>query len=211
MQVWVDALLEAGDPRGTFASLQLLGEHRPLTSKEQKEVAGLLKANRSVWLGSLGAAVEPANTRFRRGLLSVATAKPKRIKGAVLEDPAWRTVEQLHSTVAHLQHPNLVSLRRIGTAYVPDPTDTKSLVGFAIDGKGGNPTWEEMQALMAKPPRGITHLETQIVLDDPGHARIPEAFPDLETVALWAYYAEGFQIRDGLAGWLARIPTVILM
>ncbi|MCB9674859.1 MAG: hypothetical protein H6737_07065 [Alphaproteobacteria bacterium] len=208
--VWVDALLEAGDARGRFARLQLDAEERVLKPAEKKEMAALAKANNAVWLGSLGPSVEPRTARWRRGLLSSITAKPKRIKPAVMADPAWRTVEQLGSTVAHYTHPNLVSLKRIGSTLVPDPDDTRSIVGFAFDEHGTSPTWDEVQALLDAPPPGIVHLEAEIPAHAMDHARILDAFPDLEVIQLFSYHSDDRDRDPALVPWLSKIREVVL-
>ena len=69
IRVWADALLEAGDERGTFVMTQLLAEERPLTAKEQKLEAQLLKANRLKWIGKAGSAIDTKTATFRRSLL----------------------------------------------------------------------------------------------------------------------------------------------
>ncbi|MEZ4320375.1 MAG: hypothetical protein R3F61_23040 [Myxococcota bacterium] len=207
VMVWIDALLEAGDARGRFAALQLEGESRVLKPKERKEEAALFKANHVLWLGSLGPAVDPKSVRFRRGLLSVATTKPKRLKPDVLEDPGWRTIEQISTTVAHLRHPNLVSLTRIGTTLLPDPHEIRGPVGFAVSENGSYPAFAEVLELAKQPSPHIQHLETDL----PEASELVDfdtAFPALRTLALHTYYGSRGENRE-LAKRLQHVRDVI--
>ncbi len=62
--VFMDWLLQQGDPLGTFMALQRAD--RPLTDKEQRQLAALLKKNGKTWLRSLSKSTEPV---FERGVL----------------------------------------------------------------------------------------------------------------------------------------------
>jgi hypothetical protein len=115
IQVWGDALLEAGDERGEFVALQLAAERRPLSAAETKEHNRLYKDNRLKWLGQAGAAIEVHTAVFRRGLLDSARLKerataeqlnaPEFRSASELRGPEWRP-DQRH----FISHPNLVSL-----------------------------------------------------------------------------------------------------
>lgn len=88
-QVYADFLMERGDPRGEFISLQLSG------SDPKKEKA-LLKEHGKKWLGGI-APVVGASFEFRRGFLSKALAKFRHEADAKRygDLPEWSTVEAL--------------------------------------------------------------------------------------------------------------------
>lgn len=63
-RVYADALLEAGDPRGEFISLQLAGT---LTAAQRKRETALRKKHERVWLGAVGPAVLKTGLTFAHG------------------------------------------------------------------------------------------------------------------------------------------------
>ncbi len=91
-QVYADFLIERGDPRGEFISLQLGGAD----PKRQKQ---LLKEHGKKWLGDI-APVVGADFEFRRGFLSRALAKFRHEADARKfgDLPEWSTVEELSWT-----------------------------------------------------------------------------------------------------------------
>ena len=150
LAVWLDALIEAGDPRADHVQLALTRRERPLKKTERAAERKLVKAQRATWLGPIAVAVDPRRCRFRRGLLEVAQTKPRRLKGAVVERPEWRSVEQIHTPVSHLLHPQLFSVRRLGTRLLPDSEAVRGPVGFRWDADGASYGVQDIEALTAR-------------------------------------------------------------
>jgi uncharacterized protein (TIGR02996 family) len=88
--VYADALQEAGDPRGEFIALQLVGR---ATRREKT----LLAAHRNQWLGKQLAAALAPSSQFANGFLRVAVLTVYRnpLVPAVLDHDELRTVEIL--------------------------------------------------------------------------------------------------------------------
>lgn len=90
-QVLADALSEAGDPQGSFLTLQLL----PRRSREQtRQMKALLKAHKADWLGEL-APLLTASVTFTNGLPTRAKVKDKTWSDRVVGWRIWRSFEQL--------------------------------------------------------------------------------------------------------------------
>ncbi|MDQ3296825.1 MAG: TIGR02996 domain-containing protein [Myxococcota bacterium] len=108
--VYGDVLVEKGDPRGTFITMQLARAGRAPTPAERKAEVALLAQHARVWLGELAGvvggltrdsfAVGPERTgtqiRFERGFLAgcFIGRTPKRV-AAVAGNPELATVEEL--------------------------------------------------------------------------------------------------------------------
>lgn len=210
IRVWTDALLEAGDERGTFALLQMTAEERPLTAAEAKNEAQLLKAHRLAWLGGAGAVIEAKTATFRRGLLDSALLA-KKAQASHLSASEFRSVAQLWSrTPALLGHENLVSLRRLGRCAVPNPHSTRGLVGFDYPAFH-NFSWEETLELAGLGLQRITHLETGLPRNCDISA-LAEAFPALETVLVtYSWSTQTLKVFEPLFGWLSTMRDVILV
>lgn len=88
-RVYADVLMEKGDPRGEFISLQL-------ANADVKKQKALLKAHGKQWLGELSEVVG-AGFEFRRGFLAKATLKFR--NQADFEKwgarPEWATLEEV--------------------------------------------------------------------------------------------------------------------
>jgi uncharacterized protein (TIGR02996 family) len=208
-RVWADALMEAGDDRGTFVMLQLEAERRPLAPAEDKQMAALLAANRLKWLGQAGAALEAKTATFRHGLLDSAEFS-KKAKLADLDAPELRTATQLYARSPDLLgHDNLVSLRRLGRAVVPNPASTTGPFGFDYFGPGGSFDWDEACELARQGHTGITHLEFGLPQDlDVGF--IAGAFPDLDTVLVeYSWSDKGAAMYAPLMPWLSKLRDVV--
>jgi uncharacterized protein (TIGR02996 family) len=96
--VYADALLEAGDPRGDFITLQWK-RHRgePLTPAEEKQEAALQKKHAKAWLGPLYDVLHTTQLVFRRGFLYGAQIRPvAKAIPAARNHPAWTTVRELN-------------------------------------------------------------------------------------------------------------------
>jgi uncharacterized protein (TIGR02996 family) len=97
-QVYADALLEAGDPRGDFMVLQLKrARGEPLSPAEEKQEAALQKKHAKAWLGPLYEVLQSKHLEFRKGFLYSAQIRPvaKAIPPA-RNHPAWSTVRELN-------------------------------------------------------------------------------------------------------------------
>lgn len=97
--VLADALLEKGDPRGEFISLQLQASKRRLTAEERWKEYDLLEEHRDTWLGPLKLALDEWNdvVHFRNGFVdtfSVASDKEHPMK-ILAEAPQFKTVRTL--------------------------------------------------------------------------------------------------------------------
>lgn len=83
--VLADALLEAGDPRGQFISLQMLADQDG-ASVEQHHLANLLlKKRRGAWLGALEPWVDAKTVTFSKGFVSRCT-----LLSEAVDQVAWR-------------------------------------------------------------------------------------------------------------------------
>lgn len=120
--VLADALTEAGDPRGEFISLQLLGA----SSKHAKRVSQLLRAHAAEWLKPLSPFIEVPAV-FTRGFPSAVKVLPAQTTELFGRTEAWGTVEQLTvwPEFAFEFHPHLRGLRALlgvrdaGTTPIP--------------------------------------------------------------------------------------------
>ncbi|MBL8910948.1 MAG: TIGR02996 domain-containing protein [Archangium sp.] len=112
-QVLADALLERGDARGEFISLQLLEARGVATAAQRTRAANLLKHHVRRWLIEVPGLVQNS-LEFHRGFLRAVTLEPT---GVGAQSPLWRSVEDLH--VRATQYPaeelNAASLTRLET------------------------------------------------------------------------------------------------
>lgn len=97
-EVYADALLEVGDPRGEFMTLQFKrARGETLTPAEEKHEAALQKKHVKAWLGPLYDVLYTTHLEFRRGFLYGAQIRPvgKAIPAA-RNHPAWSTLRELN-------------------------------------------------------------------------------------------------------------------
>lgn len=97
-EVYADALLEVGDPRGEFMTLQFKrARGETLTPAEEKQEAALQKKHVKAWLGPLYDVLYTTHLEFRRGFLYGAQIRPvgKAIPAA-RNHPAWNTLRELN-------------------------------------------------------------------------------------------------------------------
>jgi uncharacterized protein (TIGR02996 family) len=129
--VYADWLLERGDPRGEFITLQFsrVGTGTPASARE----AGLLKKHGRAWMGALAPVLSfgkgYARTTFTRGFLSTADiilSVGKKLE-PLWRAREWRTVEALEGTwpVELLERAPLQALRQVDR--VIDPTLLEAL------------------------------------------------------------------------------------
>lgn len=97
-QVYADALLEVGDPRGDFMVLQLKrARGEALTAAEEKQEAALQKKHAKAWLGPLYDVLYTTHLEFRGGFLWGAQIRPvAKALPAARNHPAWNTVRELN-------------------------------------------------------------------------------------------------------------------
>lgn len=134
--VYADWLLERGDPRGEFITLQFsrLGTGAPASARE----VGLLKKHGRAWMGALAPVLSfgkgYASTTFERGFLS--TADIIQSVGKKLEPlwqaREWRTVETLQGSwpfelLARVPLPALREIDRVITAHFLEELDDAGL------------------------------------------------------------------------------------
>ena len=100
-EVYADALLERGDPRGEFIVLQFR-RHRgeTLTAAELKQETALQKKHVKEWLGPLYDVLHTTHTEFRRGFLYAGQIRPvAKALPAARNHPAWSTLRELNMSV----------------------------------------------------------------------------------------------------------------
>ena len=107
--VYADWLIEQGDPRGEFITLQLANAERPAMSKRESE---LLARHYDDWMGPLANVVD--YVLFRRGFLASCRAQKPAL--AHLDDPAWSTVEHLNTELPEIvRQPAMRALQKLST------------------------------------------------------------------------------------------------
>jgi uncharacterized protein (TIGR02996 family) len=114
--VLADALLERGDPRGEFITLQLVrGRNGEPTERERE----LLKKHGRSWLGPLATVLSfgkgYSGTEFERGFVVKADFifKIEKKLPLVARDPGWATIEHSPTPVVLLEHAPLWALRSV--------------------------------------------------------------------------------------------------
>jgi uncharacterized protein (TIGR02996 family) len=97
-QVYADALLEVGDPRGDFMVLQFKrARGEALTPAETKQEAALQKKHAKAWLGPLYDVLHTTHLEFRKGFLYGGQIRPVgKAIAAARNHPAWATVRELN-------------------------------------------------------------------------------------------------------------------
>jgi len=92
--VFADWLLERGDPRGDFMTLQFR-RHRgeALSPEDEKREAALVAKHAALWLGPLATCTD--GWRFERGCLATCKLKGNKFDAQVVGHPLWATVHEL--------------------------------------------------------------------------------------------------------------------
>ncbi len=103
--VYADHLLELGDPRGEFISLQLA---RPDGKRMSKREATLLRQGKERWLGELASEIDRA--KFRGGFLT--SCRVNRNAAIDAEALIWSTVETLETDNHALREGSRMGLLR---------------------------------------------------------------------------------------------------
>ena len=165
--VLADHLLEQGDPRGEFITLQLAKLRGPLTHATTRREQQLLEAHESAWLGPLAHVVLPLTTHWERGFLTSAQA---RLHGETVGDPRWATVVKLrllapdHARPLELTGGTMTSLLELADA-TPScldvllkgrPTRQRALKGFADPGGPHRPPLEHLGCRLERTLRGTS-------------------------------------------------------
>lgn len=109
-RVLADALLEAGDPRGEFITLQL-----ETSARARKRAQKLLERHRRHFLGRLAGVVLEGTDEWRHGFVVAAHV---RLMGDHVELKDWATIERLVGFLTpcepkELASPNLRRLREL--------------------------------------------------------------------------------------------------
>ena len=142
--VYADALLERGDPRGEFISLQLAHGAGRATAASLRRELELIAAHRVAWMGSLGRWFSPRAPVFDGGFFAGGdlrrTAEPD--LDAMLEDPGWPLVHTLGEVdelaPAVLHGPGMRRIRRLTGLHEAEAIDflarvkTLPLDAFAV-------------------------------------------------------------------------------
>jgi uncharacterized protein (TIGR02996 family) len=114
--VLADVLLERGDPRGEFITLQLARGRDGEPSERERE---LLKKHGKSWLGPLGTVLSfgkgYSGTKFQRGFVARADFifKIEKKLALIASDPAWATVETGPLRYILLERAPLHALREV--------------------------------------------------------------------------------------------------
>ncbi|MFT3707349.1 MAG: TIGR02996 domain-containing protein [Archangium sp.] len=118
-QVLSDALLERGDARGEFISLQLREARGIATPAQRTRAANLLKHHVRRWLIEVPGLARNS-LEFDRGFLRAAALEPT---GLISASPFWRTIERLHLRQTQYAPEELKSphLTRLDTLTGVDP------------------------------------------------------------------------------------------
>jgi uncharacterized protein (TIGR02996 family) len=125
-QVLADVLLERGDPRGEFISLQL-------AHASPKRQATLLKQHREAWLGELARLVDfKAPLKFEQGFVSALTLKDLKASQFMLLADAreWATVKRVYAGLQRFSRA-MVSLENSGPVSL-DALKAWSREGFEL-------------------------------------------------------------------------------
>ena len=91
--VLADALIDRGDPRGEFISMQLARGRKDVRIARELE---LQQAHAGEWLGALASVIDVRRSKFERGFLSHASIVPntKKQLRQLATEPGWATVER---------------------------------------------------------------------------------------------------------------------
>lgn len=165
--VLADHLLEAGDPRGEFITLQLAKQRGALSHAATRRERQLLEAYEQVWLGQLAHVVMPMTTEWERGFLLSAQA---RLHGETVGDPRWGTVMRLrllapdHARPLELTGGTMTALLELTDA-TPTcldvllkgrPTRQRPLKGFSDSAGLLRPPLEHLGCRLERSLRGIS-------------------------------------------------------
>ncbi len=137
--VWADSLLERGDPRGEFVTLQLARRRGEATEAQRKREAQLVAEHDAEWLGGLSVAV--AEHRFEGGLLDQVRldvsklSEPPAELSTVREITLWGAEGQPFPA-AFLRHPALRSLQALWNVQAGQIADLRREEGWALTGLG---------------------------------------------------------------------------
>ncbi|HEY0253402.1 MAG TPA: TIGR02996 domain-containing protein, partial [Kofleriaceae bacterium] len=175
-QIYADALQDVGDPRGEFIALQL-------ASTNPKRERALGKTHERGWLGTIEPWLQKSGVVWKRGF-PIAGRLPERWEGALTQNGAWHTFEELDLGLAWGQE--LVrwlvaqpSLRRVRRFHAND-----------------------LELL----PEGVPWTHVGLRHADQDHARLLQVFPRLEELDLSDVpLDEAVSLRDALLTHPVRI------
>lgn len=181
--VLADHLLELGDPRGEFITLQLAKTKGPLSASAGRRERHLIEQHELQWLGTLGHCILPTTTTWERGFLVSAQA---RLHGETVGDPRWATVQRLtllapdHARPLELTGGTMMALVELLDAtptcldvlHKARPTRQRPLKGFEARGPH-RPPLEHLGCRFTRTVRGVSrkHVETLLQLAELPHLR----------------------------------------
>lgn len=93
-RVLADALLERGDPRGEFITLQLAADERRIDKAQRARMQELYDLHSFAWLGPLAEALQRSAT-FKRGFLDRARIYADARIRPVVDAREWRTLSEI--------------------------------------------------------------------------------------------------------------------
>lgn len=161
--VLADALMEAGDPRGEFISLQLQPRR---TQRSERRMEKLLERHRAAFLRGLAPLVMPAPERWSRGFLSEASVV---LEGLHADVPDLATLERLEvffspAAPLELASVHMRSLREVTMAALsavpvlfdaPRPLAVESV---GLSGPGNLALWPEAMTALIGEARSLPRL-----------------------------------------------------
>jgi uncharacterized protein (TIGR02996 family) len=195
-QVWADALVERGDPRGELVAIQVAAAREALTPAQERRARSLLAKHRVEWLGDLAGVVQRREGLvFDRGLVAgcqIHVAKLSALQKAI-GHPLWATVRKMWFLDRHAYSPRIVPLLTH-----PVMVSLREIVGIGM----GN-----VFAALGRSERPLPFTSIWTIDDDwrskPLLRFAPrfggEALPDLRVL--------GFKIH-GEARWILELPIV---
>jgi len=198
-QVWADALLERGDPRGEAIALQVAAGGQPLNAAQDKRARSILSKHAVEWLGPLaGILMHKKGLVFDRGLLKACHVQVKSVPAleAAVGHPLWSAVERMWFCDRFAWDPRIVPL-----LVHPVMRSLRELIGV-----GMNTVFPRLAAHTSPLP----HTTIQLVDDGfrGGDVEVLRAARSDYRDALPVLRRLGVATYDAAVEWVFRLPVV---
>ena len=174
--VWWDHLLEQGHPLARWVALQLL-ERKP-TEDEAREMENLARQHRQQLLGDLDGMIVGAMAFERAQLVRARVSlKTEHQKTVGIAHPRWRSLRQVDTSIAHLRHPVLTGVERVGVRLCPSDATTGRMAlrtgppGFELL-PGKPPSWTLLGQLAKSGPAALRAVCVALPTDDLTEGRL---------------------------------------
>ena len=144
--VYADWLLERGDPRGEFITLQFQAMEGALPRAQAGRMKDLLAEFGDLWLGELAPLVQKKGRVFQRGFLHKCRAH------GIDDNPAWSTVCSIQAALPQSDSTRLSSLRTFLDIHTIKPLAelTKALAVEELQWNGPYRDWQSWREWGAK-------------------------------------------------------------